>query len=99
MEGADVVAAPGSLATSVEYNELEELGMLLSRRPLPFLPKMLLPKICTLSGRSRKGTLLLDRPEDFLEMEMFSIVKSHEGRRSEVSDFKEEPEEVTGWLL
>jgi hypothetical protein len=59
-----------------------------------------LPKICTLSGRSRDGILLdVDRPEDFLDRLLPSNEFSHEGRSAEVNERSEdEPDEVVWWL-
>lgn len=80
--------------------ELDELLALLSRLAFPLLLKRVLPNICTLSGLSREGILLdVDRPEDFLERVLSSMVCSHEGRSTDVSDRSEdEPSEAVCWL-
>ena len=94
------VTSAGATA-SVEYMELaDELWALLSRLNFPLRLKMVLPNICTLSGRSREGILLdVDRPEDFLERLFPSNPFSQEGRSTEVSDrSEEEPDEVVWWL-
>jgi hypothetical protein len=80
--------------------ELDELWAPLSRFALPLRLKMVLPKICTLSGRSREGMLLVvDLPEDFLDSGFPSCPCSNEGRSAEVSDrSEEEPDEVVWWL-
>jgi hypothetical protein len=100
--GTDVWAggSDGSTTASVEYMELDELWALLSRLCFPLRLKMVLPNICTLSGRSRGGMLLdVERPEDFLESVFPSIAFSHEGRSAEVSDLSEdEPDELVWWL-
>jgi hypothetical protein len=91
----------GSITASVEYMELDELWAPLSRFAFPLRLKMVFPKICTLSGRSREGMLLdVDRPEDFLESALpSSALFSHEGRSAEVSDRSEdEPDELVWWL-
>jgi len=85
-----------SLPFSVEYSELpaDEDGALLSRLSLPLRLKSVLPKICTLSGRSRNGMApVTDLPDDFRERD--SSAFSHEGRSVEVSERNdEEPEDV-----
>jgi hypothetical protein len=89
-----------STTLSVEYRELDELWAPLSRLSFPRRLKMVLPKICTLSGRVWEGMLLdVERPEDFLERALPSNACSHEGRSAEVSDRSEdEPEELVWWL-
>lgn len=88
------------MTASVEYMELDELWALLSRLSLPLRLKMVLPKIWTLSGRSREGMLLdVDRPEDFLDRLFPSNAVSQEGRSIDVRDRSEEdPDELVWWL-
>jgi hypothetical protein len=92
----------GSFAASGEYSELpDELWALFSRRSLPRRLKIVLPKICTLSGRSRDGMLLdVDLPEDFLDKLLIpSSAVSHEGLSPDASDRSEEdPDELAWWL-
>ncbi len=94
---------PVSMAISAEYSELpDELWTLLSRFILALRLKRLLPKMCTLSGRSRGCIMLLavDLPDDFLDSVRPSSACSHDGRSAEASDRSdEEPDEVVWWLL
>jgi hypothetical protein len=97
--GGGTPAASGGIST--EYKELaDELWALLSRFNLARRLKIVLPKICTLSGRSRDGMLLdVDLFDDFLDRVMFSMACSQEGRSPDARDRKdEEPEDVVWWL-
>ena len=81
----------------MEYMELpDEPVALLSLFNFPLRLKMVFPKICTLSGRSRDGMLLdVDRWEDRLDSEIPSRACSHDGRSAEASDRSDDdPEEV-----
>lgn len=102
IDGTEVGGSAGSPEASGEYNELpDELWALFSRRSFPRRLKIVLPKICTLSGLSREGMLLdVDLPEDFLErLLMPSSAFSHEGRSPDASDRSEdEPDELVWWL-
>src|SRR5262249_45140813 len=90
-----------SLIASTEYRELpEELWALPSRRSLARRLKIVLPNICTLSGRSRGCMLLeVDLPEDLLDRLIPSNACSHCGRSPDARDRREdEPDEVVWWL-
>lgn len=86
---------------SLEYMDdaADEPGALVSRallsRLLPLRVKMDLPKICTLSGRSRM-LLVVDRPDDFRDKPTPS---SHDGRSVDARErIDEEPEDDVCWL-
>lgn len=102
LNGLEVGDSTGSFVASGEYSELsDELWALFSRRSLPRRLKIVFPKICTLSGRSRDGMLLdVDLPEDFLDkLLMPSSAFSHEGLSPDASDRSEDdPDELVWWL-
>lgn len=75
--------------------------MLVSRLSLPRRLNMVFPKICTLSGRSRAGCMLLavDLPDDFRDRVIPSKPCSHEGPFADARDRRDEdPDELAWWL-